>query len=166
MKKSLFALLAVMTLSFWSCGNKQKEVPSDEPPVYMELSQKDTAAVLDLVNQYLELVKQGNKEEALAMLHIYENDSLKDLPAHFAEKQKLSMGALRPVRYEIERMVFRHENDCEVRYSAILFEKQDGDTAPNRITCHLKPVRQNGQWYLTIADSEDQNTASSLIDKY
>ena len=70
---------------------------------------------------------------------------------------------LHPIRYEIESYIFRFENDCEVKYKGILFDKADDDPAPNTVSYMIKPVRLNHTWYLTLADSQDVNTINSEI---
>ena len=70
---------------------------------------------------------------------------------------------LHPIRYEIDYYIFRFEDDCVLKYSGILFDKEDGDSTPNKVAYYLKPVRHDNQWYLTLADSEDINTINSEI---
>ena len=57
------------------------------------------------------------------------------------------------VRYDVEKLVFLTPIDNEVVYLATLFEKQENDPRPNEMRFVLKPIRIDGKWYLTVADS-------------
>lgn len=164
MNKSAIIIISLLSFLAISCNKKQESnVSSEEKLVFMELSQVDTTAVLSLVNQYLDKLLSGDYEAASNMLYVRSNDTIGKIPAHIANKMTLSMQAFQPIRYEIEHLKFRDEWDCEVKYVAILFEKEPDNTAPDRISFRLKPIRLNNQWYLTIADSEDLGTSASRI---
>jgi cytochrome c-type biogenesis protein CcmH/NrfG len=42
-------------------------------------------------------------------------------------------------------------------------EKQPDDPVSNQISFYIKPVRRDGQWYLTLADSQTDSTHGSEI---
>jgi hypothetical protein len=50
-----------------------------------------------------------------------------------------------------------------VRYTVTLFEKAEDDPVSNKISFFIKPVRRDGQWYLTLADSQTDSTHGSEI---
>jgi hypothetical protein len=166
MKKVICVAFAAILCLFVSCGKKQNNAVESEELVFMTLNQQDTTDVINLVNKYTAFLLANQADSAMAMLHVLKNDSLSDVPAELKNKYKLSHSAFRPVRYQIDTMRFRDEKDCEVKFSAVLFEKAEGDTAPNTISFHVKPVRRNGVWYLTVADSDDLNTLNSRLDNY
>ena len=58
------------------------------------------------------------------------------------------------VNYEIDHLIFLNEKDCEVKYTVTLFENKPGKRQrPNKMSFYLKPVRREGKWYLTMADT-------------
>jgi hypothetical protein len=76
----------------------------------------------------------------------------------------MGMKIISPIRYEMESMVFESDRDCLVKYSAVLFDKEgNDDKRPNKMFYAIKPVRINGEWYLTVSDKNDMNTRDSKI---
>lgn len=164
MKKSFWTIIAITALILVSCGKgKNAPVDMEQSVVFMELSNNDTTAVYNLVNTYLDHLTNGRMDEALAMISYFENDSVKPVPEKMLKRQRTSLNALHPIRYQIEHVMFLYDTDCEVKYSGILFDKEENDPAPNKVSFIIKPVRKDGKWYLTLADSEDKITNDSGI---
>ena len=164
MKKFIWTIIAMTALILVSCG-KGKNAPADtdQSVVFMELSNNDTTEVYNLVNTYLDHLTNGRMDEALGMISYIENDSVKPVPENMLKRQRTSLNALHPIRYQIEHVMFLYDTDCEVKYSGILFDKEENDPAPNKVSFIIKPVRKDGKWYLTLADSEDKITNDSGI---
>ena len=162
-KKFSFFTVLVLSLTFAACGDGKKQSQGEPIPVFIQTSQKDTTEVLDLTKQYLAYLTDGRIDEALSMIKVIDGDSIKDVPDELRKKQLTSLNLLHPIRYEIDYYIFRFEDDCVLKYSGILFDKEDGDSTPNKVAYYLKPVRHDNQWYLTLADSEDINTINSEI---
>ena len=162
-RKSYIVIMAVLMLSVAACTDKPKQTEGEPVPLFIEMSSQDTTEVLNLVNQYLEYLTEGRTDEALGMIKFLDGDSIKDVPEDLLKKQRNSIKMLHPIRYEIESYIFRFENDCEVKYKGILFDKADDDPTPNTVSYMIKPVRLNHTWYLTLADSQDVNTINSEI---
>jgi hypothetical protein len=161
-KFSIFTVL-VLLLMLTACGDGKKQSQGEPIPIFIEMSQKDTTEVLDLTKQYLGYLTDGRIDDALAMIKVIDGDSIKDVPDELRKKQESSLKMLHPIRYEIDYYIFRFEDDCVLKYSGILFDKEEGDPNPNKVAYYLKPVRRDNQWYLTLADSEDINTINSEI---
>lgn len=169
-KKSVLAIIACMVLLFAACGNSGKSedvLIDDSQPAGMTTTNEDTTRVLSLVNEFLGHLKNHQIDSAMAMLHSYdfESNSLIDVPADIAKKQRMALGAFQPVDFELDHLIFVTETDCEVKYSAILFHKEPGDNRPNKMSYVVKPIRIDGQWYLTLADRSDDITRNSEIPK-
>jgi len=142
-------------------GKSEKSEAAEET---MTLSANDTTAVVDLMHQYFDKLMSKDFDGAIAMIYQLKNDSL--LPMDSTVKKHYDMGVklIVPLRYEMESMVFETESDCLVKYSAVLFEKEnDKDNRPNKMYYAVKPVRQDGKWYLTVSDKNDMNTRDSKI---
>lgn len=166
-RKTVLALMVCTVLLFVACGQsgKQTDVFDDGQPVGMVATNEDTTKVLNLVNEFLGHLKNNQIDSAMAMLHSFDFDSYSviDVPADIAKNQRMALSAFRPVDYELDHLIFQTETDCEVKYSAILFHKEPGDNRPNKMSYVLKPIRIDGQWYLTLADRADAITKDSAI---
>lgn len=133
----------------------------------MSLSEADTTQVIDLMNQYFDLLMNKDYDGAMSMVLQLRNDSLTEMTPELQKHYQMGMKIISPIRYQLESIIFRTESDCLVRYSAVLFDKEDvNDNRPNKMFYAIKPVRVNGEWHLTVADDDDVNTRDSKIDKY
>ena len=158
---TVFCAVLLMVL-FAGCIGKNKV--EEEPQETMSLSGADTTQVIDLMNQYFDLLLNKDFDGALSMVSQLRNDSLTEMTPDLKNHYLMGMKIIAPIRYELESMRFETETDCLVKYSAILFEKEgDDDNRPNKMFYAIKPVRFNGEWHLTVADSNDSNTRESNI---
>jgi len=167
MKKLFLPILMIVIISVvTSChNNNKKESVDSRQVVFMKLSKSDTIEVTNLMNTLFEHLKVGQMDEAVGMIKFLDGDTIKDAPEEFLRRTRTSLNMARGVRYEINHIKFLHEKDCEVKFTTILFEKEHDDPAPNTLSFVIKPVRRDGKWYLTMADSEDLNTRKSVINK-
>lgn len=162
MKRNSYILLiiAFMAFALSAChGDKKKTVSEQEEEYFqkptMTLTQADTTEVLSQVQRYLSLLQEKNYDDALGMLYFLNKDSIQVLPAYMVEQYKEIYPRYHGVRYEIDRMTFLNEKDNEVVYTVILFDLKPGDKVlPNKKSFTLKPVRRDGKWYLTLADTQ------------
>lgn len=164
---SLFVCLLSLTLVS-SCKNKPKERSLKEMqddfirPAEMTLAKSDTDQVKSLVQLYLSYLKQGNVDVALSMLHYLNKDSIISLPPDLARKQKMTLTAFKCKKYSIDEIQFLKETDSKVRYTVTLFDKAPSDNRPNTISFVIRPVRRDGKWFLTLADSATETRQSQL----
>jgi len=164
--RQFFPVLLFTLITISSCSQKQNKAPVDDKPfVRMDLSQKDTAEVLNLVKTYLGYLQQRDIDKALSMIHYCKGDSILPVPEKIADKQRTSLCMFPAVRYELNHYLFVTEKDCEVKYTAVLFDKDDNDKRPNSISYIIKPVRLGGKWYLTLADHDDPISSQSEISR-
>lgn len=131
-------------------------------PAEMTLAKSDTDQVKSLVQLYLSYLKQGNVDVALSMLHYLNKDSIISLPPDLARKQKMTLTAFKCKKYSIEEIQFLKETDSKVRYTVTLFDKAPSDNRPNTISFVIRPVRRDGKWFLTLADSATETRQSQL----
>ena len=161
----LTAFGSVLLLALFACctgTNKTEEIPQEK----MSLSTADTTKVVDLMNQYFDLLLNKDYDGAMSMVSQLRDDSLTEMTPELQNHYLMGMKIFSPVRYELENLVFETETDCLVKYSAVLFEKEaPDDNRPNKMFYVIKPVRINGEWYLTVADDSDMNTRDSRIEK-
>ena len=147
------------------CTNKNKSA-DETPEETMTLSAADTTQVVDLMHQYFDLLLNKNFDGALSMVSQLRNDSLVEMTPELQKHYEMGMKIITPIRFQLESIIFRTESDCLVKYSGVLFDKEDvNDNRPNKMFYAIKPVRINGEWHLTVADDSDWNTRNSKIGK-
>lgn len=170
--KLLILALSASSLFLASCNsNKGAKAPTyDEikADVIVEsninMTTEDTIEVKNLVEDYLNALRASNFDAALSKVKYLNGDSLVDLPSEERARAKKIMVMFKGISYELDYLAFLEETDCAAQYSVTLFEKKDPkDTRPNTAKFMLKPVRQNGKWYLTLADSDNKSVPSSKI---
>ena len=160
-KNSLLMICAISVIAMlFACKSDKKDINDLANDMIlqpqMEISQADTAEVLGQVQRYLNLLQDIQYDDAIAMIFFLDKDSIINLP----EKMKKDVvekiyPRLRGKRYEIDRMTFLNEKDNLVRCNVIYFDNVPGkETLPNSTAFYLKPVRRDGRWYLTLADSQ------------
>lgn len=162
---SVFSLVLLLLCLCVGCTDKNKgaEETTEET---MSLSANDTTQVIDLMHQYFDLLLNKDFDGAMAMVSQLRNDSLVEMSPEMQKHYQMGMKLVSPIRYEMENIFFRTESDCLVKYTGILFDKEDPkDNRPNKMFYAIKPVRINGEWHLTVADVDDQNTKSSKIEQ-
>lgn len=71
------------------------------------------------------------------------------------------------IKYDVEYLKFYSEIDSEVKYTVTLFENKPGENLPNKMSFVIKPVRREGKWYLTLADTQtDSHDLRSKKNRY
>ena len=154
-----------------SCKQDQKRKTNEEvlkevlaDGTQMELGSNDTTVVFELTEKYLECLRDKDLDGAIAMLYYLRNgNEIVSLPEVVEKRQRMVLGAFLGLNYTIDELRFHKETDCQVRYSVELFEKAADDPVSNKVSFFIKPVRRDGQWYLTLADTESDSTHGSEI---
>ena len=165
MQKLTYIVFALLILLVASCGNKDQK-PADYSDKLntqqMILNHEDTTEVRDLVTSYLELLKNKKLDEAVSMLN-YLNDSneVDVLPAKLAKDITSTLSYFTGMDYSIDYMIFNTENDCMVKYFINMPESNDGHLMP-QVGFVLRPVREKGKWYLTVADKQTDTVESEI----
>jgi hypothetical protein len=156
-KSSFYLFVLAVALIMGSCGGEKKQSNNSDavlPKPDMELSAADTAEVISLTNQFIERLRANKFDEAIGMVYYLNNDSLETLSADRARAQKYLLQRFKGVRYDVDFFRFKNDYDNVVKYTVTLFEKEnEEDPRPNTTSFFLKPVRQEGKWFLTMADA-------------
>ena len=167
MKKLSIVFVALLSMALVACKSEKKEVKSDANPNLiqpeMHLSGNDTTQVRRLVRQYLYLLEQKDLDGAMSMLRYYDHDSIAPLPPTVAAKERMVLGMFLGMKADIDHVIFFRDNDSEVKYTITLFERTDpNDRRPNKASFLIRPVRQAGQWFLTLADKQTDQVKSQI----
>lgn len=165
-KLSFFLAIGCLALVFSACRQDKKSQDAEAPKgPQMEVSANDTATVRELCEKYLDCLRNSDLDGAIAMLHyLKDGNEIVSLPKPVEERQRMVLRQFLGLKYRMESLIFHKETDCQARYSAELFEKTDDSSVSNKVSFYIKPVRRNGEWYLTMADSESDSTHGSEIE--
>ena len=170
-KYSFFLILCTALLVLVSCSKKKKDLndymeenrEAIKAKVQMTLDSNDTAAVYNLTNEFLGYLENKDLDAAIGMLrYLKDGEEIVSLPEGLEKTERLVLGNFMGLKYKIDELRFHKETDCQVRYTATLFETDDPAT-PNKVSFFIKPVRRGGQWYLTMADTMSDSTEGSDI---
>ena len=172
MRKYSFFLLLCSVVLLYSCKQDQKRKSTDEVlkevlgnGPQMEISSNDTTAVFELTERFLDRLHDKDLDGAIAMLrYLKGGNEIVSLPDAIEKRQRMVLGNFLGLTYKIDEVRFHKETDCQVRYSVELFEKAADDPVSNTVSFFIKPVRRNGEWYLTLADTESDSTHGSEIE--
>lgn len=161
------SLFFVLSLLVTGCSDKskKKESAADEiqGPV-MTLQRSDTTEVFNLSKSFLERLKANDIDQAVSMLYYLTPDKqVIPLPDSLVTRQKAIFKRFPCLSYKIDSIIFYSETDSQVKYTIEFFKKQPGDTRPNTTSFYIKPMRIQGQWYLTMFDSNTFNGGETKI---
>lgn len=158
MMKKYLSLAAVCLMLFAACGgDKKKETgPQNQylRPVTLDLTEKDTVQVRQLVDNYVQAFANNDFETASQMLYRVENDSVKPLTAEEREDFVKAMKNFTIYACELSEFTIRTEKNNEMKLKVQIIE--NGDMENNIGVTHfsLNPVQKDGIWYLTVRDKE------------
>lgn len=156
MKKTFYFLFSLVFTSFFfsSCGNKEsKEETSVLEDTYT--TNEDSIAVVSLLEDFMNTVRQGDYEAACDMLYWVDpkNDE-QFVPLPLTEKRKaeaIRMMEMFPCKgYKIEDVIYDqfYDNQAAVR---VWFGDDDRMTT----VWYFKPVRQVAKWFLCLRNTSD-----------
>jgi hypothetical protein len=168
----ILSISAAVLLTFTACSHKKSDADKlkDDIKLYqkqpeMQLSTNDTNAVMDLTKQFLEQVKSRNINGAMSMLHyMNKKKEVVDVPTDLAKQERMALQAFPIFAYRIDFIKFYRETDSEIGYS-LLIQDPAKVKKPGVIKAMIRPIRRNGKWYLTLADSKT-DTIQSELDNY
>ena len=165
---SFFLILCAALFVVTSCSKKKSTLQKIDEELadktIIDMNHNDTVAVYDLTNQFLDYLQNSDLDAAIGMLHyLKDGRDIVALPQELEQRQRMILGNFLGLTYKIDEARFVTETDCQVRYTATLFEKADDDPVSNKISFFIKPVRREGQWYLTMADTQTDSTHGSRI---
>lgn len=160
-RKTIFLALGVAILLIVGCKSETKKqtFAPDEPQ--MELSNFDSTTVCQLATDYLEMLKQGRIDEAMANLYTLDGEDIKPLSGEEYEKCRFALNLYQVYDYRITDMIFFKETDSEVKFQIYI---QDPATKedPAKMNGLIRPVRRDGTWYICLANSETEEHVSEI----
>lgn len=150
--------VALSLLFVVACGKKQQQPVSEEHVILVEPSifdANDSATVSDLANEYLNCFNAKDYQSAASMLFKLENDSIRQLTA--AERQSYISTMRHFPNYGTRYMGVIFHSETNNKLNFLLQVTKNGDLMKETgiMRFSLNPVRRDGQWYLTLYESEE-----------
>ena len=142
-KTSLFLVILMMLMTVFT-GCSDKKAPKHHKKEYT-FSKQDSADVMNLVNQFVNRLDSNDIRGAVEMLNILKGDSI--IP-------------LEPIQQRRQAMALNNEVKMEIT----LFDKEVDDPRPNKTAFYFRPVRFEGQWFLTTKDNITDRTNGNTFD--
>lgn len=162
-KTSLFLVILMMLLPVFT-GCSDKKTPKHHKKEYT-FSKQDSVDVLNLVNQFVNRLDSNDIRGAVEMLNILKGDSIIPLEPIQQRRQAMALNMVKGVKYEVQYLTFRTDKDNEVKMDITLFEKDVDDPRPNKTSFYFRPVRFEGQWYLTTKDNITDRSNGNTFDE-
>lgn len=166
MRKRNWAIMAtaLFFLSLTGCQQRKESVAEpDEAELFREgLTAQDTVQMLDVCNRCMEMLKQGQTEEALKTLYVVNEDgSVSPLPEDKLQELRKTFRFFPVVDYKLKGYAFDDSGLNDVKYEIQFFEKEEGDPTPNTIAFMFNPVKYDGQWYATVKQADQKVVGSN-----
>ena len=144
MRKNIICLMALLGCFLLAgCNSGKKDV-----------SKKDTVAVNQLSEKFVKLLQKEDYEAALNMLYFLNKEGeVVPLPAELRAQQLTMFKTFPVISYTNKGIIFNTEKDSQVKYEIQFTNAEEGK--PAAVTnLFLKPMRVNGEWFLTTYDSQ------------
>lgn len=163
MKKLLFIFLGISVLFSCSRGSKTPEyrTHSDaENEFVSSLTAVDTTAMLGLTDKFMNLVKDGNVEEAVDMITVLsQNVVYKPSDRYYLELVN-RFRSMQIDSFTLLDYFFTTEGNNDVCYLTESNAVPGADPIKFKIT--FNPIKVDGEWYLALKDG---NQSSKLLPK-
>lgn len=148
-----FSVFSFMLLV--GCKNKPAAIPDANEllrPASMYYTHEDTMSIHDLVNTYIENMKNKNFEANAELLYTVRNDSA---IAYSDEDKAKYLDACRHFRFydcRLNNLILRSDKNNEARILVQIIENGNIDKEKGVTTLSLNPVKIGDKWYLTLLD--------------
>ena len=147
-----------LIMAMASCKKKQETKPEGPQPTAFEkaMTEKDTTAVKELIDEFFRFAIAKNFDGAADML--YRNDlerSGRVWPLIDEEKERVkkTLQVFHPMDYSIEYIKFNRYKKNEVLCNVIMSKTEDGKPLATT-KMFFKPVNNMGKWYLCLMDKK------------
>lgn len=154
MKKIFYFALVLFIMSAVAACNQKSQAPSDKKQEFKDgLTEQDTAQMLKLSDDCMELLKKKDVDGALAMLNEYDDSTGTVQPLSEQTRAKyLRLFKMFPVyKYTLSSYSFMLEGLNDVKYDIIFAEEEHPEVnGVPKTSFMFNPVKVDGQWYLTV----------------
>lgn len=157
MKLKYLFLLLLSVAFVTSCKNKKQESSIDTyiRPASIEFTKEDTTAIMSQLDNYVAAIKAKDYSSAVANLYVLQGrDSV--LPLTQNQKQHAMEVYTHFNIYDCGVDAFMLKGETENMVKVALQIVKDGDMQKGIGVTYVKlrPVKHNGNWFLTIMDND------------
>lgn len=157
MKIKLLLSSLLVVLLFGCAGESKKASPTVEEillPPTAEYTGQDTTAIMNLVNQYVDLLKAEDYDAMTRMLYVYTGGNVLPYTAEQCDSLARGFKMLAVFDAQVTSFILRSTENNQVGITIQIIP--DGNIAEGKgITrFYLNPVKFEDQWYLTILDKD------------
>ena len=162
MKKIVFILSILVLVASCKSGisysgaHGEKTQKDAEAEFLSSLTESDQDAVLDMAEDFMKKLKDGQVEEAVDMIYVLHNDVVYKKSAEYTAQLVSRFKYMFPVlTYERRYYSFSTEGNNDISYSYTFGPERDGQAPSMKLM--FNPVYVDGQWYLTFKDGSQSS---------
>ena len=157
MKKILFPMLLLL-LVVVAC--KEKKVGKTAEDILqkpsVEFTSNDTADVLQLVNQYVDLLTRQNYDSLIDVLYVFNGSEMLQYEGNQRDSIKFGLSLVPVYDAKLSSIILRGQYNNAVGLTLQIRPDGNLDEQTGVTKFYLNPVKYEDKWYLTILDKEAQ----------
>lgn len=162
-KNLLYLFLLVLPLFLTTCKEKKKEV-IQQTMFEQNMEEKDTTAILNVVDKFFGYLKEGRPTDAAGMLYMKHPQKPYDEPELLDNEQlQKAIATLKSIPvtdYKVDYIKIHESYENEVKCTVTMFKGNGNDQPDAKTVFYLRPVSYLGNWVLCLMDT---NSGSNTI---
>lgn len=162
-KNLLYLFLLVLPLFLTTCKEKKKEV-IQQTMFEQNMEEKDTTAILNVVDKFFGYLKEGRPTDAAGMLYMKHPQKPYDEPELLDNEQlQKAIATLKSIPvtdYKVDYIKIHESYENEVKCTVTMFKGNGNDKPDAKTVFYLRPVSYLGNWVLCLMDT---NSGSNTI---
>lgn len=162
-KNLLYLFLLTLPLFLTTCKEKKKEV-IQQTMFEQNMEEKDTIAILNVVDKFFGYLKEGRPTDAAGMLYMKHPQKPYDEPELLDNEQlQKAIATLKSIPvtdYKVDYIKIHESYENEVKCTVTMFKGNGNDKPDAKTVFYLRPVSYLGNWVLCLMDT---NSGSNTI---
>lgn len=158
-KYTFIAISLFCAVSFYSCKENKPQTRQDAIQEFRNgLTAEDSTTMLKLCNDCMELLKEGNIDEAINSMYVYDDSTASVSPVSEQLRNNLrhNFEVFPVLDYELEYFSFQLEGINDVKYKIQFAEGGSEETGQFYTGFMFNPVKVDGQWFLSVKRSDQK----------
>ena len=162
-KNLLYLFLLTLPLFLTTCKEKKKEV-IQQTMFEQNMEEKDTIAILNVVDKFFVYLKEGRPTDAAGMLYMKHPQKPYDEPELLDNEQlQKAIATLKSIPvtdYKVDYIKIHESYENEVKCTVTMFKGNGNDKPDAKTVFYFRPVSYLGNWVLFLMDT---NSGSNTI---
>ena len=162
-KNLLYLFLLTLPLFLTTCKEKKKEV-IQQTMFEQNMEEKDTIAILNVVDKFFGYLKEGRPTDAAGMLYMKHPQKPYDEPELLDNEQlQKAIATLKSIPvtdYKVDYIKIHESYENEVKCTVTMFKGNGNDKPDAKTVFYIRPVSYLGNWVLCLMDT---NSGSNTI---